>query len=140
MINLVERNENLANYEINLTKRNIQEIEKKNMTLHQKLKIIESKPDCIHGFPFTIPHDGTIVPMHLKIIKIEYSNFNVEIFPKRNYQWLNSHVPSAIMMWRENCDFQLILDTGKVIQYITKYMTKLEAICKKRKHYDEIFF
>ena len=69
LIDAVERHDHAANCDRNWTKRKIQEIEKKNMSLYDLFTLNEIKPDCRYGFPFTIPANGAIIPMHLKIIE-----------------------------------------------------------------------
>ena len=51
----------------------------------------------------------------------------LEIKPRRNDKWLNSHMPHLMEVWRANMDMQLTIDLGKVIGYMTKYVTKSEA-------------
>ena len=45
----------------------------------------------------------------------------------RNDSWLNSHSRAIMEVWRANMDIQLILDAGKVAEYMTKYVTKPES-------------
>ena len=51
-----------------------------------------------------------------------------QVVPQRNDKWMNSHVRPIFEVWLANIDVQLIIDKGKVIEYLTKYMTKAEAI------------
>jgi hypothetical protein len=51
--------------------------------------------------------------------------------PKRNDRWLNSHMEPLMKVWRANMDMQLTIDLGKVIGYMTKYVTKSEASLTK---------
>ena len=51
-----------------------------------------------------------------------------QVVPQRNDKWMNSHVRPIFEVWLANIDIQLIIDKGKVIEYLTKYMTKVETI------------
>ena len=51
----------------------------------------------------------------------------IEIVQKRNDRWLNSHCRSIIEIWKANIDIQLVIDPGKVAEYMTKYITKAET-------------
>jgi hypothetical protein len=51
----------------------------------------------------------------------------LEMKPKRNDGWLNSHMDPLLTLWRANFDLQLTIDVGKITNYMTKYMTKSEA-------------
>ena len=51
----------------------------------------------------------------------------IEVKPKRNDRWLNSHMAHLMTVWRANMDMQLTIDLGKVVGYMTKYVTKTEA-------------
>jgi hypothetical protein len=53
-----------------------------------------------------------------------------EIVSARNDCWLNRHCIPLMEVWRANMDFRLTLDFGKVIGYMTKYVTKQESISK----------
>ena len=58
--------------------------------------------------------------------------FRVEIFRRINDRWFNGHICPILECWQANIDFQLVLDVGKVVDYMTKYATKSE-ITKTRK-------
>ena len=51
-----------------------------------------------------------------------------QLIPERNDQWLNSHIRPILEVWLANIDIQVIVDNGKVIEYLTKYMTKTETM------------
>ena len=51
-----------------------------------------------------------------------------QLIPERNDQWLNSHIRPVLEVWMANIDIQVIVDNGKVIEYLTKYMTKAETM------------
>jgi hypothetical protein len=57
--------------------------------------------------------------------------YRIEIVRKTNDRHLNSHWRPIIEAWQANIDIQLILDSGKVVQYMTKYVTKTEATSSK---------
>ena len=50
----------------------------------------------------------------------------IECWCKRNDRWMNTHVSCMLEAWMANCDVRLVVDIGKVIQYLTKYVTKPE--------------
>ena len=50
----------------------------------------------------------------------------IECWCKRNDRWMNTHVSCMLEAWMANCDVWLVVDLGKVIQYLTKYVTKPE--------------
>ena len=52
--------------------------------------------------------------------------FRVEIVCRINDRFFNSHIRPIIECWQANIDFQLVLDVGKVVDYMTKYATKSE--------------
>ena len=51
-----------------------------------------------------------------------------QLIPERNDKWLNSHIRPILEVWMANIDIQLIIYHGKVIEYLTKYMTKTETM------------
>jgi hypothetical protein len=55
------------------------------------------------------------------------SRYIIDLNSKRNDAWLNSHCRSVMECWRANVDFRLTLDLGKIIDYMTKYVTKAES-------------
>jgi len=59
-------------------------------------------------------------------------HYQLEIVSQRNDSWLNSHFRPAFESWKTNVDFQLIVDIGKVMGYMTKYVTKTETRVTKR--------
>ena len=50
----------------------------------------------------------------------------LEVMAKRNDQWVNSHCVPILSVWLANNDVQLTIDIGKIIGYMTKYVTKVE--------------
>ena len=56
-------------------------------------------------------------------IKIKY---RIELVTRRNDRHLNCHVRVFFECWQANIDFQIILDSGKVCEYMTKYVCKCE--------------
>ena len=54
--------------------------------------------------------------------------FRIDMIGKREKdQWINSFMPGILRVWRGNLDMQLVLDAGKVVEYMTKYVTKPES-------------
>ena len=56
----------------------------------------------------------------------------LELVTQRNDKWLNSHCRPIIESWRANMDMRLIVDAGKVVDYMTKYVTKTEMRMSRR--------
>ena len=56
----------------------------------------------------------------------ENLSYVLDIVEKRNDGWLNSHIRPVMEVWQANVDFQLVIDTGKIASYMTKYVTKSE--------------
>ena len=69
------------------------------------------------------------------------------MYAKRNDRWLNTHVEPCLQSWMANMDMRLVCDIGKVVEYLTKYITKTEKSMSKglqtfllrflRKHLDQ---
>ena len=53
--------------------------------------------------------------------------YGIEIVRRTNDRHLNSHWRPLLKAWQANIDLQLIVDSGKVVQYMTKYVTKTEV-------------
>ena len=49
--------------------------------------------------------------------------FCFEIIRRINDRWFNSHIRPILEFWQTNIDFQLVLDVGKVVDYMPKYAT-----------------
>jgi hypothetical protein len=50
-----------------------------------------------------------------------------EVIPERNDQWINSHMPYLLEVWKGNMDMRLTIDLGQIVSYMTKYVTKTES-------------
>ena len=57
--------------------------------------------------------------------------YRLELVRRTNDRHLNSHWRPIIEAWQANRDIQLIVDCGKVAQYMTKYVTKSEPSSTK---------
>ena len=55
----------------------------------------------------------------------------IEIVREINDRYLNSHSRPIIEAWQANIDIQIVLDSGKVVDYMTKYITKTEPTSTK---------
>ena len=55
----------------------------------------------------------------------------LEMIPKANDRWINSHCVPIFEVWLANMDMRLTIDVGKIVDYMTKYMTKSEKIANK---------
>ena len=51
----------------------------------------------------------------------------IDLESERNDGWLTSHMKPLMKDWKANFDMRLTIDFGKIIQYMTKYVTKSEA-------------
>jgi len=61
------------------------------------------------------------------LTKTKTLRYRIKLLSKRNDRWLNSHMQSVMEVWGANMDFQLILDPGMVVDYMTKYVTKADS-------------
>ena len=50
----------------------------------------------------------------------------IDFHSKHNDRQVNSHVKTFLASWMANIDFQLVVDLGKVVNYLIKYVTKPE--------------
>jgi hypothetical protein len=50
-----------------------------------------------------------------------------ELHSRCNDRWLNSYVHPIMEVWRANMDMRSTVDVGKIIDYMTKYVTKAET-------------
>ena len=95
----------------------------------------EQNEKCRFDFPKRLCKLGHIVIHRYSVQKKgdteKTYRVQLEIMPKRNDKWLNSHNPHLMMDWCANCDMQLTIDLGKVVGYMTKYVTKCEASMTK---------
>ncbi|CAJ1945762.1 unnamed protein product [Cylindrotheca closterium] len=56
----------------------------------------------------------------------------MELYTKRNDWFLNPHCRPLMASFMSNMDIRLTIDVGKVIGYMTKYVTKPEALHSRR--------
>ena len=85
--------------------------------------------ECRFGFPLAV-QQKTHIQIKQYFTKNKNGRFEVryaiECLSARNDQWLNSHCKLALQCWMANVDMRLVCDVGKVVQYLTKYITKTE--------------
>ena len=90
--------------------------------------------DCMFKFPKYLNTWRTCVKM-CEIITDKEKNYQlhyeINIVPKRNYRWLESHPIYSLESWQANIDFQLTLDIDKVLRHMTKHVTKCEHAMTK---------
>ena len=60
------------------------------------------------------------------ICTVNTLEYTIELCTKRNGNWLNSHSKPMLQAWMANMDMRLVCNIGKVVQYLTKYITKTE--------------
>lgn len=95
----------------------------------------EENEKCRFEYPKPICNAGNIV---VKLYSVQKKGetekthrVQLEIKSKRNDQWLNSHMEHLMPVWRANMDIQLTINLGKVVGYMTKYVTTSEAAMTK---------
>ena len=129
--------------QINVTQRhkcNTYCLRKKN----PKKSLSDNNSYCRFGFPYSI-----CISTHVRIKEYLVSStkgkkiinganqglcvvkYRIEIVRKVNDRFLNSHSRLLIESWQANIDIQIILDSGKVVEYMTKYVCKTEAASTK---------
>lgn len=54
--------------------------------------------------------------------------YTPQIVLKRNDSRLNRHQNFQLLVWRANCDIQIILDHTACLEYVAKYATKAEKL------------
>ena len=85
--------------------------------------------ECRFGFPLDVQERTHIqikqyfVRNKKGLLEVRYA---IECLSARNDKWLNSHCKLALQCWMANVDMRLVCDVGKVVQYLTKYITKTE--------------
>jgi PIF1-like helicase/Helitron helicase-like domain at N-terminus len=79
---------------------------------------------CRFDYPKTLCESTHIAIKEYK--KKEETKAKIEMVSKRNDRWLNDFMIPAMDVWRANFDMRLTIDLGKIIGYMTKYMTKAE--------------
>ena len=93
--------------------------------------------ECRFGFPLKLQEQTHIsVVEYIGNVRKKLSNgtvrersvlrYRIELMTKRNDRWLNSHNRKFLESWMANMDFRLVVDIGKVMEYLTKYVTKAE--------------
>jgi ATP-dependent DNA helicase PIF1 len=81
--------------------------------------------ECRGNFPHDF-RDKTILAIKQKMAKNDRTQSSIEILSLRNDRWLNSHCRPLIETWMANVDMRLTIDVGKIVEYMTKYVTKAE--------------
>ena len=111
----------------NHTKRQVacDHVEQDHVRCSQNITRPENIPiDCRFSFPKPLQTKS-----HVKIEECRSQHdglhcYKVFMVSKRNDSWLNSSMHVMTEIWGANMDWQLILDSGMVIEYMTKYVTK----------------
>ena len=68
----------------------------------------------------------------LKVRELKSGRRVLELITACNDGWLNPHNRPILTAHRANMDFRLIIDVGKVMGYMTKYVTKTESAPNNR--------
>ncbi|MFM8622001.1 MAG: DUF6570 domain-containing protein, partial [Holophagaceae bacterium] len=81
---------------------------------------------CRFSYPLKLRLKTIVVVRQLKLKKGGYTTI-IDIFAKRNDMWINIHCRVFGLGWLANFDLRLTIDIGKILQYMTKYVTKTET-------------
>jgi hypothetical protein len=100
----------------------------------RKKNVSKENDECRFDYPKDLNDVCHIVVIEYIVNKKKgekEKRIKLEIMSKRNDRWLNSHMDPLMRVWRANMDMQLTINLGKVIGYMTKYVTKMEASLTK---------
>ena len=82
---------------------------------------------CRLGFPHKL-RGSTVLAIKQTVLKnSQRIHTSFEIVPARNDKWLNIQCRFLFQTWMANMDMRLTPDLGKVLAYMTKYITKTET-------------
>ena len=82
---------------------------------------------CRLGFPHKL-RGSTVLAIKQTVLKnSQRIHTSFEIVPARNDKWLNIQCRFMFQTWMANMDMRLTPDLGKVLAYMTKYITKTET-------------
>ncbi len=82
---------------------------------------------CRLNFPHNLRW-STVLSVKQTVLKQSKGiHTSVDIVPARNDKWLNIQCRFLFETWKANMDMRLTPDLGKVLAYMTKYITKTET-------------
>ena len=109
----------------NHSKRDLIQQQIEDGTADQNVTRPENIPvDCRFSYPKPLRTQSHVRIEQIKCQQNGIFRYKVSMVPKRNDVWLNSSMRTMTECWGANMDWQLILDSGLVIEYMTKYVTK----------------
>jgi Helitron helicase-like domain at N-terminus/PIF1-like helicase len=96
----------------------------------------EGNTFCRNEFPKNL-RSNTAIAVKQKRMRNGGIHTTIEMIPKRNDKWLNSNCPPLFCNWQANIDVRLTIDVGKIVSYMTKYITKTECTysASTRRHF-----
>jgi hypothetical protein len=94
--------------------------------LSEKDKAICKNAACWFAYPMPI-RESTMVAIKQWTGKDKMIHSSIEILPRRNDAWVNSHNRSIMEVHAANFDLRLTIDIGKIMGYMNKYINKSES-------------
>ena len=82
---------------------------------------------CRLAYPQKLRANSILAVKQTVMTKKGGHHTSVEIVSKRNDKWINSHCRPLFQHWQANVDMRLTIDVGKIVAYMTKYITKTET-------------
>ena len=82
---------------------------------------------CPLAYPQKLRANSVLAVKQTVMTKKGGHHTSVEIVLKRNDKWINSHCRPLLQHWQANVDMRLTIDVGKIVAYMTKYITKTET-------------
>ena len=97
---------------------------------------VNEEKDCRFSYPHW-PKDKSHIAITEHIVSrkqkrnneevdVSVLRYTIDLKSRRNDYWVNSHNKTALQSWMANIDMRLVCDIGKVVDYLTKYITKTE--------------
>lgn len=91
-------------------------------------KMVNKELKCRWKYPKSQSDTTTISVVREKTINGKPGSYRIEINGTRmNDMRIVNHNRDQLRHWRANCDFSILHDLTKVLQYVTKYATKAET-------------
>ena len=84
--------------------------------------------ECRFGYPKPL-----VDPTAVSVDRSDGGHVKVTVEPRRNDPLLNCHNRAIAQTWRANSDFQVIIDRRRVVEYLAKYISKVEPVSQDLK-------